>query len=160
MHTSLAKQVQKLLIQKDMFLVTAESCTGGMIAVAMTDISGASKSFDRGFVTYSNEAKIEQLAVKAATLEKFGAVSEETAIAMADGALQATSKSQVSVAVTGIAGPDGGTAEKPVGLVYIAIGSLDDDTLVFKHNFKGDREEIRDQAVSAALGHLIKVLSA
>ena len=160
MHTSLAKQVQKLLIGKDMYLVTAESCTGGMIAVAMTDIAGSSKCFDRGFVSYSNEAKIEQLDVPASIIETHGAVSEETARAMADGALQATSKSQISVAVTGIAGPDGGTAEKPVGLVYISIGSLDDDTLVFKHNFKGDREEIRDQSVTAAFNHLIKVLSA
>ena len=159
MHSSLAKQVQKLLAAKDMFLVTAESCTGGMIAVAMTEISGASKTFDRGFVTYSNDAKIEQLDVPAATIEKFGAVSEQTAMAMADGALQATSKSQISVAVTGIAGPEGGTAEKPVGLVYIAIGSLDDDTLVFKHIFKGDREEIRDQAVTSSFNHLIKVLA-
>lgn len=159
MHTSLAKQVQKLLIEKDMFLVTAESCTGGMIAVALTDLPGASKVFDRAFVTYSNEAKIEQLDVPVKTIESFGAVSEQTAIAMADGALQATSKSQISIAVTGIAGPDGGTANKPVGLVYIAIGSLDDDTTVFKHNFKGDREEIRDQAVAASFNHLIKALS-
>jgi len=159
MHTSLAKQVQKLLLQKEMFLVTAESCTGGMIAVALTDLSGASKVFDRGFVTYSNDAKVEQLAVPAKTIESFGAVSEETAIAMADGALQATSKSQISVSVTGIAGPDGGTPEKPVGLVYIAVGSLDDDTVVYKHNFKGDREEIRDQAVTASFNHLIKALS-
>ncbi len=143
-----------------MMLVTAESCTGGMIASAITDISGSSQIFDRGFVTYSNEAKIEQLKVSPATLDKFGAVSEETAREMADGALQATSKSQVSIGVTGIAGPGGGSADKPVGLVYISIGSLDDDTLVFKHVFKGDRGEIRDQAVTAAFNHLLKVLSA
>ncbi|PZP54914.1 MAG: damage-inducible protein CinA [Micavibrio aeruginosavorus] len=159
MHMSLAKQAQKYLIEKSMMLVTAESCTGGMIAVAMTDIPGASKIFDRGFVTYSNESKIEQLDVPAKIIETYGAVSEETAKAMADGALQATSKAQISIAVTGVAGPDGGSPEKPVGLVYISIGSLDDDTLVFKHNFKGDRDEIRDQAVTSAFNHLIKALS-
>lgn len=160
MHTSLAKDLHKLLQQKDMMLVTAESCTGGMIAALLTDIPGASKSFDRGFVTYSNEAKMEQLKVPAKTLEAHGAVSEQTAIDMAEGALQATSKAQISVSVTGVAGPDGGTPEKPVGLVYIAIASLDDDTVVFKHDFKGDREEIREQAVAAALTHLIKAVSA
>lgn len=151
-----AKKLQKLLLEKQMFLVTAESCTGGMIASIMTEMPGSSRIFDRGFVTYSNEAKTEMLGVPSKTIETFGAVSKETAIAMADGALQATSKSQISVSVTGIAGPDGGSAEKPLGLVYIAIGSLDDDTVVFKHQFKGDREEVRDQAVAAALEHLIE----
>ncbi len=157
---SLAKDALKALRDKDMMLVTAESCTGGMIAAAITDIAGSSKSFDRGFVTYSNESKTDLIHVPAKTITEHGAVSEETAKAMADGALQAGSKAHVSIALTGIAGPDGGTTEKPVGLVYIAIGSLDDDTVVYKHNFKGDRGEIRDQAVTAAFNHLLKALGA
>lgn len=99
---------------------TAESCTGGMIAAAITDIAGSSAVLDRGFVTYSNEAKVDMLGVSAATLDAHGAVSEQTALEMAAGAL-ARSRAGVALAVTGIAGPDGGSAEKPVGLVWFGV---------------------------------------
>lgn len=138
-------------------LSTAESCTGGMISAAFTDLSGSSDIFDRGFVTYSNEAKMDMLGVSPATLEKFGAVSEETATEMCRGAL-ANSLADVSIAVTGIAGPSGGTAEKPLGLVYIGIANKD-GTSIFKHIFTGDRHSVRQQTVEAALTHLIDIIS-
>ena len=116
--------VGKKLIDENISFSSAESCTGGLFAQTMTEVSGISAVFDRGFVTYSNNAKMEELGVKAETLEKFGAVSEETAIEMAEGVKKVTG-SRLCVSVTGIAGPDGGTDEKPVGLVYICA-ILDD----------------------------------
>jgi nicotinamide-nucleotide amidase len=131
-------------------LVTAESCTGGWVAQAVTAISGSSDWFERGFVTYSNDAKREMLGVRAATLDQAGAVSEETALEMARGAL-AASRAQVAVSVTGVAGPTGGTAAKPVGMVCfgwaLAGGGADATT---KH-FPGDREAVRRQSVIFAL---------
>ena len=105
-------------------LVTAESCTGGLIAAALTEVPGSSDVFERGFVTYSNAAKTEELGVPAALIARFGAVSQQVALAMAEGAL-AHSHAAVSVAVTGVAGPGGGSAEKPVGLVYLAAARAD-----------------------------------
>jgi len=160
MPDGLPKQVQDKLLEKRMFLVTAESCTGGMIAVAVTDIPGSSRIFDRGFVTYSNEAKMDILKVPPDILEDHGAVSAETAKAMAEGALRQSTMSHISVAVTGIAGPDGGTAVKPVGLVYIAVGQAGADTIVYRHEFKGDRDMVRKQTVESAFKHLLEVLSA
>lgn len=131
-------------------LVTAESCTGGWIAEAVTSISGSSDWFERGFVTYSNEAKREMLGVRAATLERCGAVSEETALEMARGAL-AAGRGQIAVSVTGVAGPTGGTAAKPVGMVcfgWALDGGRADATT--KH-FAGDRTEVRRQSVIFAL---------
>ena len=116
----LAEVVCKKLIDKGLTLSCAESCTGGMFASSIVDIAGASECFDRGLVTYSNEAKVQELGVKEETLEKYGAVSEETALEMAEG-LKSVSGSDVCVSVTGIAGPGGGTKEKPVGLVYIGL---------------------------------------
>lgn len=140
-----------------MRLVTAESCTGGMIAAAMTDRSGSSAIFERGFVTYSNEAKIEELGVASATIESHGAVSEQTAREMALGALK-NSHADIAVSVTGIAGPNGGTAEKPVGLVYIAVALQNKAPLVTKNNFDGNRESIRQATAEKALELLIDQL--
>ncbi len=115
----IAEKVFQALKDKRLVLTTAESCTGGMVAAAITDIAGSSDVFDRGFVTYSNAAKTEMLGVPADLILRYGAVSEEAACAMAVGAL-AHSRADVAVAVTGIAGPSGGSAEKPVGLVHFA----------------------------------------
>lgn len=128
---------------------TAESCTGGLIAGALTEIAGSSDVVDRGFVTYSNEAKMQMLGVPAETLTAHGAVSEQTARAMALGAL-ANSDAGVSVAVTGVAGPGGGSAEKPVGLVHFAAATP--DGIIAEHRvFEGDRGAVRHQTVLHAL---------
>lgn len=127
---------------------TAESCTGGMIASAITDVSGSSGFFGTGVVTYSNEAKMNIIGVKKETLNQYGAVSEQTAKQMAEGVLK-LADSDISVAVTGIAGPTGGTAEKPVGLVYIAV-SGNHGTFAYKNDFDGNRDEVRRQTVHRA----------
>lgn len=145
-----------LLKQRGWKLATAESCTGGMIAAAITDKSGSSAVFDRGFITYSNEAKIECLGVNPITIQAFGAVSEQCARLMARGAF-AHSLADIAVSVTGIAGPDGGSTDKPVGLVYIGL-STDDHAEVHRHVFDGDRAQIRTQTVHAALQHVINYL--
>ncbi|MER8765745.1 MULTISPECIES: CinA family protein [unclassified Mesorhizobium] len=119
-NSGLADALLKACQQRGMMLATAESCTGGMIIAALTDIAGSSAVVDRGFITYSNQAKTEMLGVSAATLEGHGAVSRETAVEMAAGAL-AHSPAGLALAVTGIAGPDGGSAEKPVGLVWFGV---------------------------------------
>lgn len=132
---------------------TAESCTGGLVAGLLTEIAGSSDVFDRAFVTYSNEAKTEMLGVSPALLEKHGAVSEAVARAMARGAL-ARSQASVAVAVTGIAGPGGGRAGKPVGLVHFARARIDGATVAERHVFEGDRAAVRMAATEAALGLL------
>ncbi|KXF77335.1 damage-inducible protein CinA [Paramesorhizobium deserti] len=141
-------------------LTTAESCTGGLIAAALTDIAGSSDVVDRGFVTYSNEAKQEMIGVPALLIARVGAVSKEVALAMAEGAL-AHSRAGVSVAVTGIAGPGGGSEEKPVGLVHIAAMRKDGATLHRECRF-GDigRDGIRHATVLAALELVLKSLPA
>ena len=131
-------------------LATAESCTGGLIAGLLTSISGASDVFERGFVTYTNPAKTENLGVPAALIESEGAVSEEVARSMAEGALK-HSAAQIAVAVTGIAGPTGGTEEKPVGLVHIAVARDGKDSIHEEHVFEGGRDAVRMQSVDAAL---------
>ncbi|NCO03233.1 MAG: CinA family protein [Alphaproteobacteria bacterium] len=145
------------LRDKKWMMTSAESCTGGMIACAMTDKAGSSSIFDRGFITYSNESKIDMLGVKAETLEQFGAVSEETAEEMVKGALK-NSRANIAVAVTGIAGPSGGSILKPVGLVYIAYGIKGGVTQSTEHKFKGSRDEIRLQTTKQALKHLINII--
>jgi nicotinamide-nucleotide amidase len=157
MH-SLVEELSLLLLDKNMRLVTAESCTGGMIAAAMTDRAGSSALFDRGFVTYSNESKMEELGVSAATIETHGAVSERTALEMARGALE-HSHADIALSVTGIAGPGGGSAEKPVGLVYIGIAKRNRDPISVRTIFDGNRAEIRQQTVIKALTLLITTLS-
>ena len=130
-------------------LATAESCTGGLISALLTEISGSSDVFDCGFVTYSNESKIKFLGVDKKLIEQHGAVSEQVASAMAVGAIAKT-KADVAVAVTGIAGPTGGTPDKPVGLVFIAVATKNKITCV-KNIFSGSRDNIRMQSVSKAL---------
>ena len=131
-------------------IATAESCTGGLIAAALTDVAGSSDVFERGFVTYSNDAKQELISVPPAVLTKFGAVSAETAEAMARGAL-ARSRADVAISVTGIAGPGGGSSEKPVGLVWFGIARKGAPTLTVYEIFGGDRASIRQAAVARAL---------
>ncbi len=142
------------LLRRGWWLSCAESCTGGGIAAALTDVAGSSAWFDRGFVTYSNAAKQEMLGVSADTLANFGAVSRETAVEMATGAL-ASSGTQLSVAVTGIAGPGGGSADKPVGTVWIAWASEGRVSAVCEL-FTGDRSEVRAATVDAALLGLLE----
>ena len=140
-------------------VVTAESCTGGMVAAAITDVAGASAVLDRGLVTYSNNAKQDLLGVSTATLDTHGAVSMETAAAMAEGALAASPQAGLAVAITGIAGPGGGSAEKPVGLVWFGVAESAGETRTVRHVFSGDRTAIRIQAASTALNLLADALS-
>ena len=130
-------------------LATAESCTGGLIAAALTAIAGSSDVVDRGFVTYSNEAKTEMLGVPAALIAAEGAVSEKVARAMAEGAL-ARSAATIAVAVTGVAGPGGGTAAKPVGLVWFGLAQRGEPTAADRHVFPGDRTAVRAATVARA----------
>jgi nicotinamide-nucleotide amidase len=153
---SLCRLVADLMLKKQFFLAAAESCTGGLIAAACTDLAGSSQWFDRGFVTYSNAAKTEMLGVDAALIAQFGAVSEPVAAAMAQGAVK-HSAAQVSVAVTGVAGPTGGSAEKPVGTVWIAW-CVNEDTTTEMCHFNGDRATVRALTVQRALQGLIERL--
>ncbi len=146
----LAAQLGRSLHENGEKIATAESCTGGWIAQMITEIAGSSAWFDRGFVTYSNAAKVQMLGVKPETLQQYGAVSAETAREMVNGAL-AHSEATCAIAVTGIAGPDGGTLEKPVGTVYIAWQSKHKATKVIKQQFSGDRHQIRAQTVKIAI---------
>lgn len=139
-------------------IATAESCTGGLVSAALTEIAGSSEAFDRGFVTYSNEAKIEMLGVPATTLAAHGAVSAETAKAMARGALE-HSLAHVSVAITGIAGPGGGSADKPVGLVHFASARRDGPVVHLERRFGPlTRTEIRQAALDQALDMLVAAI--
>lgn len=157
MSTRLAKQVGNMLKAHGMMLATAESCTGGGIAQAVTRISGSSAWFDRGFVAYSNVSKEEMLGVSPETLEKHGAVSEATVREMAEGALQ-YSRAQVALSVSGIAGPTGGTPEKPVGTIWFAWATSD-SVQTACHHLDGDRDAIRVKAVRIALNGVINLLN-
>ena len=148
--------LSNLLIEKHWFLATAESCTGGMIAAACTDLAGSSSWFERGFVTYSNAAKVQMLDVDAALIAAHGAVSEPVARAMALGAIR-HSAAQVSVAVTGVAGPTGGSAAKPVGTVWFAW-CVDSSLHSEVKCFSGNRADVRLATVSHALGGLLGLL--
>jgi nicotinamide-nucleotide amidase len=139
-------------------LATAESCTGGLIAGCLTEIAGSSEVLDRGFVTYSNDAKAEVLGVPRALLAAHGAVSEAVARAMAEGAL-AHSAADLAIAVTGIAGPGGGSADKPVGLVHFALARRDRNTTAASHHFDGDRAAVRLASVAEALAMLASAVS-
>ena len=151
-------QISLRLLARRHQLATAESCTGGMIAAACTDLSGSSQWFERGFVTYSNEAKAEMLGVPPGLIEQHGAVSEPVARAMADGVL-AHSRAQVSLAVTGVAGPTGGTEAKPVGTVWFAwcVGG---ETHSEMQHFAGDRAAVRTATLRYALKRLLSLLPA
>jgi nicotinamide-nucleotide amidase len=139
---------------RDVRIATAESCTGGLVAAAITDVAGSSEWFERGFVTYSNEAKRDLLGVTETTLAAHGAVSETVAREMATGALRA-SEADVAVAITGIAGPGGGSAAKPVGMVCFAWASLQGPASAETRHFDGDRASVRAAAVERALGGLV-----
>ena len=139
----------EILCNNKLTISTAESCTGGMVAAKLISYPGISASFLEGAVTYSNEAKIKRLGVRKETLDAYGAVSKETAREMAEG-IAKESCSNTSIATTGIAGPGGGTKEKPVGLVYIAV-HVNNNTIIEKCNFSGNREEVRVSATNHAL---------
>jgi len=148
--------VVKLLMDRQYTLSTAESCTGGLLASKLVDVPGVSQVFNRGFITYSNDAKIEELGVSPETLEKYGAVSPETAEEMVRGLAKRTG-TNAAISVTGIAGPDGGTAEKPVGLIYVSA-MLNDRVETRKLNLIGDREMIRNVSCLNALDLLRRML--
>ena len=147
------------LKQSGMRICCAESCTGGMIAAAITDIAGSSAVFSRGFVTYSNQAKINMLGVKPETLNLYGAVSGQTVSEMASGAITASEdEADFAVAVSGIAGPDGGTVEKPVGLVYICALKKGQVGQVSRYVFDGDRQFVRTKTVEKALETILQLI--
>ena len=154
--TQLAEQLGQCLSAQGRTISTAESCTGGWVAKAITDIAGSSQWFDRGFVTYSDQAKIELLDVRADTLEQHGAVCAATVSEMAQGALT-RSGADCSVAISGIAGPDGGSAERPVGTVWLAWCQRGADPKCVLQHYRGDREAVRRQAVVEALQGLLRI---
>jgi len=154
---SLAKRVAERLKARGDLIVTAESCTGGWVAQELTAIAGSSKWFERGFVPYSNEAKQEMLGVRGETLQKHGAVSEETAAEMACGALE-RSRGTVALAITGIAGPSGGTPGKPVGTVCFAWATKAGVPRAETRRFAGDREAVRRQSVEYSLEKVLQLL--
>ncbi|WP_311567780.1 nicotinamide-nucleotide amidase [Photobacterium arenosum] len=156
--TSLSAQLGQALKIQQWLATTAESCTGGGVSAAITDIAGSSAWFDRAFITYSNEAKQEMLGVKPETLTQYGAVSEPVVQEMAKGAL-AHSLASISVAISGIAGPDGGTPDKPVGTVCFAWADTTDWLVAETCHFSGDRQAVRAQAVERALQGLLERLS-
>ncbi|MDP7537418.1 MAG: CinA family protein [Methylococcales bacterium] len=154
---ALAGEVALLLTEQKITLAVAESCTGGALCQALTDIPGSSVWFDRGFITYSNQAKVDMLGVSSTLLEQYGAVSFETARAMVEG-VHGQSHAELAIAITGIAGPTGGTAEKPVGTVFFGIGHKGQAVKIDKRRFKGDRGEVRARSVEFVLKALLKAL--
>ncbi|WDX89610.1 nicotinamide-nucleotide amidase [Salmonella enterica subsp. enterica serovar Muenster] len=146
----LSEQVGLALKARRATVTTAESCTGGWLAKAITDIAGSSAWFERGFVTYSNEAKAQMIGVREETLAQHGAVSEPVVVEMAIGALKAA-RADFAVAISGIAGPDGGSEEKPVGTVWFAFASFSGEGITRRECFSGDRESVRRQATTYAL---------
>jgi nicotinamide-nucleotide amidase len=147
---ALAEQAGRLLLAAGRRLATAESCTGGWVAKCLTDIAGSSQWFERGYVTYSNLSKQQSVGVAPGVIETFGAVSRPAAEQMAAGALH-ESGADIAVAITGIAGPDGGSAEKPVGLVWFALAQRTAPPVAVQQQFAGDREAVRRAAVATAL---------
>lgn len=150
----LAKKAGEFLKSSNLVLVTAESCTGGLLAGSITDVAGSSAYFDRGFIVYTNDAKHELLEVQNDTLEKFGAVSEGVAIEMALGALK-HSHAQLAIAITGIAGPNSDGSDKPVGMVCFAVASLDKEPRSVTKYFDGDRFSVKKEAVRFGLNEII-----
>jgi nicotinamide-nucleotide amidase len=154
-----AESVIRRAIEAGLMIATAESCTGGLVAGALTAIAGSSAVVDRGFVTYSNEAKTEMLGVSQDVLARFGAVSEPTARAMAEGAIT-HSRAQAAVSITGIAGPGGGSDEKPVGLVHFAVTAADGTIIHVEKRFgAAGRDKVRLESVRVALSLLLEVVS-
>ena len=150
----LAQELGQLLLERGWRVTAAESCTGGWIAQCLTAIAGSSDWFESGWVTYSNTAKFALLDVDPMTLERCGSVSSETAAAMADGALRLAG-ADIAVSVTGIAGPAGGSAEKPVGTVWFGFAGTTTNILTEHHRFDGDRRSVRAKTVALALSRLI-----
>ncbi|WP_434997171.1 nicotinamide-nucleotide amidase [Vibrio scophthalmi] len=157
-HQILSTELGRLLAKHHQVLATAESCTGGGVATAVTDIAGSSAWFDRAFITYSNEAKMEMLAVHAETLQQYGAVSESVVLEMVAGALK-YSNATIAVSISGIAGPGGGSEEKPVGTVCFAWADTKGWQMVETVCFGGDRHTVRSQAVEYALKTLCDYLA-
>lgn len=155
---NIATQLGQIALAKNAVIATAESCTAGGIACAITQVAGSSEWFDRGFVTYSNQSKEDLLGVRHETLASFDAVSEQAAKEMVAGAL-ARSEANVAVAVTGIAGPGGAVAGKPVGTVYIAWGRKGENPIVERHQFDGDRQAVRESTVKTALEGLSRLIN-
>jgi nicotinamide-nucleotide amidase len=156
---SLAAQLGAALLARKLMMATAESCTGGGVAAAITSIAGSSEWFDRGFVTYSNQAKHDMLGVPLALIEQHGAVSEAVARAMAEGAL-AHSRAQVAISITGIAGPSGGSTAKPVGTVWLGVARRTPQgiaTHATLRHYSGDRAQVRLQAATQALRAAINI---
>ncbi|WP_428087491.1 CinA family protein [Candidatus Thioglobus sp.] len=149
-------QLVKLLIQKQLTIATAESCTGGNLSAALTSQSGASAYFDRGFITYSNQSKIDMLGVKPATLDEFGAVSEQVALQMAQGVMH-NSAADIGVSITGIAGPTGASQNKPVGMVCFGFYLLGECSALTQY-FDGSREQVVNSSVNFAINGLVKRL--
>ncbi len=156
--SEICEQLARLLLQRDWMMASAESCTGGLIAAACTDLAGSSVWFERGFVTYSNAAKTDMLGVDAQLITQHGAVSEPVARAMALGALR-HSQAQVAVAVTGIAGPSGGSADRPVGTVWFGW-AVDGHVHTQLQVFEGDRAAVRAAAVRHGLAELVRWVQA
>ena len=160
-QTKIVEQLAGLLTKNNNLMSVAESCTGGWVAKVLTDLAGSSGWFERGFVTYSNRAKHEMLGVAETTLQTYGAVSEETVSEMAVGALT-NSHADFSLAISGIAGPDGGSEDKPVGLVWFAwaekINETENVMLAEQKIFTGDRDAVRQQAVVHALTQLLNLI--
>ncbi|ABC22670.1 CinA family protein [Rhodospirillum rubrum] len=152
-----AEQVLAALRAKGFMLAAAESCTGGLITAALTTVAGSSAGVDRGFVTYSNEAKTQMLGVPEDMLAAHGAVSAEVAQAMAEGALN-NSQAAIAISVTGIAGPEGGSPDKPVGLVFMACALADGPVVVRRHIFAGNRNDIRHATVNGAFDMILRTL--
>lgn len=155
---TLAQALAQALLARGWRLATAESCTGGLISATCTDLSGSSAWFDRGFVTYSNEAKQDSLGVPVELIQTHGAVSEPVARAMVQGALR-HALADVAVAVTGVAGPSGGSPDKPVGTVWLAWGRRDGGVHAERHWFPGDRSQVRQATVEQALRGLLQLLA-
>lgn len=153
----LMRSLADLAVSRKRVLATAESCTGGLIAAAFTELSGSSAWFDRGFVTYSNGAKQEMLGVAEQVLSDYGAVSEQTVIAMAEGSV-AASDANIAVAVSGVAGPTGGSEAKPVGTVWIGCAGDGFESRAQYHLFAGDRQAVRQQTVDHAVRLLINCI--
>ena len=155
--TDILEKVSKKLHENNLSLVSAESCTGGWVAKQLTDLSGSSAIFDRGFVTYSNQSKQDMLGVSNETLEHYGAVSEQVVIAMVEGALE-NSQASIALSISGIAGPDGGTVDKPVGTVCFGWMKRGEKAIANTQLLLGDRDQIRKQAVDFSLSELIKII--
>ncbi len=154
----LVEQLGGQLLLSGWIIGTAESCTAGMVAQELTSISGSSRYFDRSFVTYSNQAKIEMLGVSSHILKEFGAVSDETAHAMLDGVFK-NSPVDVAISITGIAGPSGGSPEKPVGLVYIGTALRGGKKISTKNMFYGDRQTIREITTRTAILQTLNLIT-